>query len=157
MPDESPITFRPFSPADAAPMRALVLQGLGDHFGTIDETLNPDLDDITLTYHETGAAIVIAERNGEMVGCGILIDEGDDAGRLVRMSVRGDQRGQGLGKRLVRALVDEARARGKTRVVCETTDDWHDAIGLYRSCGFSEIGRWGGDAHFEFRLHPPAN
>jgi GNAT superfamily N-acetyltransferase len=151
-----PITIRPYDPADAAPMRALVLQGLGDHFGTIDETMNPDLDDITGVYHHAGAAVLVAERDGELVGCGILVDEGDDAGRLVRMSVRGDQRGQGLGKRLVRALIDEARARGKIRVVCETTDDWHDAIGLYRACGFTEIGRWGGDTHFELHLHPSA-
>jgi ribosomal protein S18 acetylase RimI-like enzyme len=154
MPDESTIVLRPYTAADATPMRALVLQGLGDHFGAIDETMNPDLDDITRVFHETGAAIVIAERAGEIVGCGILIDEPPDAGRLVRMSVRSDQRGRGLGKQLVRALLDEARTRGKARVVCETTDDWHDAIGLYRACGFDEIGRWGGDAHFEFRLQP---
>jgi len=146
------IELRPFTPADATPMRALVLQGLGDHFGEIDETMNPDLDDITGVYHAAGAAIIVAERNGEIVGCGVLIDEPPDAGRLVRMSVRGDQRGQGLGKRLVRTLLDEARRRGKTRVVCETTDDWHDAIGLYRACGFTEIGRWNGDAHFELVL-----
>ena len=154
MPDESTILLRPYTAADAQAMRALVLQGLGDHFGTIDETLNPDLDDITRVYHDAGAAIVIAERAGEIVGCGILVDEPPDAGRLVRMSVRDDQRGQGLGKRLVRALIDEARTRNHARVVCETTDDWHDAIGLYRACGFDEIGRWGGDAHFELRLQP---
>ena len=151
------IAFRPYSPADAQPMRTLVLQGLGDHFGSIDETMNPDLDDITRFYEAAGAAIVVAERGGEIVGCGILIDEPPDAGRLVRMSVRGDQRGQGLGQRLVHALLDEARRRGKHRVVCETTDDWHDAIGLYRSCGFTEIGRWGGDAHFELVLEPAAS
>lgn len=147
MPDE--IVIRRFTPADAAGMRTLVLNGLGDRFGTIDETMNPDLDDVNGFYHDAGAAIVIAERGGELVGCGILIDEPPDAGRLVRMSVRRDQRGQGLGKRLVHALIEEARMRGMSRVVCETTDDWHDAIGLYLACGFIEIGRWNGDAHFE--------
>jgi GNAT superfamily N-acetyltransferase len=66
--------------------------------------------------------------------------------------VRKDQRGQGLGKRLVHALIEEARTRGYARVVCETTDTWTDAITLYTRCGFIEIGRWDGDAHFELRL-----
>jgi GNAT superfamily N-acetyltransferase len=150
MPDE--ITFRVFVPADAPAMRGLVLDGLGDQWGWIDETLNPDLDDIAGAYHDAGAAILLAERGGELVGCGVLMPEPPDAGRLVRMSVRKDQRGQGLGKRLVQSLIEEARARGYTRVVCETTDTWTDAITLYTRCGFIEIGRWDGDAHFELRL-----
>ncbi len=146
------ITIRSFTPEDAAAMRELVLAGLGDHWGEIDYSLNPDLDDITGVYHETGAAILIAERDGEIVGCGILVDEPPEAGRLVRMSVRNDQRGQGLGKRLVFALIDEARARGHTRAVCETTDTWQDAITLYQRCGFTDVARRDGDVHFELTL-----
>jgi len=146
------VTIRAFVPDDAAAMRNLVLTGLGEHWGTIDYTLNPDLDDITGVYHEAGAAILIAERDGEIVGCGILVDEPPDAGRLVRMSVRKDQRGQGLGKRLVFALFDEARTRGHTRVMCETTDTWQDAITLYQRCGFTEVARRDGDIHFELAL-----
>lgn len=148
------ISLRPFTSADAPAMRRLILNGLGDHFGTIDETMNPDLDDITASYHDRGAAIVVAERGGEIVGCGILVQEDEASGRLVRMSVRGDQRGQGLGKRLVRELLEAARARGYAKTVCETTDDWADAIALYRSCGFTEVGRWDGDIHFTIDLDP---
>lgn len=149
------LVLRPFVAADAAAMRTLVLNGLGDHFGTIDETMNPDLDDITASYHETGAAIVVAERNEEIVGCGILVREDDESGRLVRMSVRGDQRGQGLGKRLVRELLTAAESRGYGRVVCETTEDWADAIALYRSCGFTAVGIWDGDMHFTIDITNP--
>src|SRR5690242_17481186 len=42
-----PLVLRQFAPHDASAMRQLVLAGLGDHFGIIDETMNPDLDDIT--------------------------------------------------------------------------------------------------------------
>jgi putative acetyltransferase len=147
-----PLVFRQFEPRDASAMRMLVLAGLGDHFGVIDETMNPDLDDITSFYHDAGSYVVIAEDRGEIVGCGILIDENPETGRLVRMSVRSDQRGKGLGKRLVRSLLEEARARGQLQVVCETTEDWEDAKALYRSCGFTEIGQWGGDTHFSIDL-----
>jgi ribosomal protein S18 acetylase RimI-like enzyme len=133
-------------------VRSLVLAGLGDHFGTIDETMNPDLDDITGVYHDAGAYVVVAEEQDEIVGCGILIDEDARTGRLVRMSVRSDQRGKGIGKKLVHALLDQARSRGQQQVVCETTEDWEDAKALYRSCGFAEVGQWGGDTHFSIEL-----
>jgi ribosomal protein S18 acetylase RimI-like enzyme len=146
------LELRPFVASDAPAMRRLVLNGLGDHFGTIDETMNPDLDDITAHYHDTGATIIVAERKSEIVGCGVLMREDERTGRLVRMSVRGDQRGQGLGKRLVRELLAAAEARGYEKVVCETTEDWADAIGLYRSCGFADVGVWDGDMHFAIDL-----
>jgi hypothetical protein len=38
------------------------------------------------------------------------------------------------------------------RVHVETTEDWWDAIGLYRSCGFREVGVWDGDRHFVLEL-----
>jgi ribosomal protein S18 acetylase RimI-like enzyme len=143
-----PAVLRPFTPEDAPAMRRLVLNGLGDHWGTIDETMNPDLDDITGVYWHTGATITVVERGGEIVGCGILIEHDPETGELVRMSVRGDQRGQGLGKRLVRNLLDAAAERGFRQVVCETTETWEDAIALYRSCGFRDTGVRDGDIYF---------
>lgn len=148
----TPPVLRPFAISDAAAMRALVLAGLRDHFGSLDDTLNPDLDDITGVYHDAGAAILIAESAGDMIGCGILLGEDAQTGRLVRMSVRGDQRGKGIGKALVRELLETARKRGYRRVVCETTAEWADARALYRACGFQEIGTWCGDTHFAIDL-----
>lgn len=147
-----PPSLRPFTINDAAAMRALVLAGLRDHFGQLDDRLNPDLDDITGNYHDAGAAIIVAESAGELVGCGILVAEEADTGRLVRMSVRSDQRGKGIGTSLARALLAQARERGYRRVICETTTSWSDARALYRSCGFHEIGEWGGDTHFSIDL-----
>ncbi|MEZ4496240.1 MAG: GNAT family N-acetyltransferase [Thermomicrobiales bacterium] len=132
-------------------MRALVLAGLGEHWGAIDESLNPDLDDITGVYHEAGAAIVVAECDGELVGCGVLIDEPPDAGRLVRLSVRGDQRGQGLGKQLVFALLDGARLRGYARRLRNHRhlDRRHRPLHPLR---LREVAHRSGDVHFEIDL-----
>ena len=147
-----PIAIRPFRPDDQAITRRLILAGLGDHFGTIDETLNPDLDDITATYVDQGACVVVAERGGEIVGAGTLKVEEPGVGRLVRMTVAREIRGRGLGRQLVNHLLDEARRRGYHRVVVETTDDWQDAIGLYRACGFQTEGFRNGDIHMYLDL-----
>lgn len=146
------VTIRDFRSEDQAMVRTLVLAGLGDHFGTIDETMNPDLDDITAAYVATGARVVVAEFDGAIVGTGTLVEAQPGVGRLVRMSVARGQRGRGIGRSLVHCLLDEARARGWRRVLVETTDDWQDAIGLYRACGFQTEGFRDGDIHMHLDL-----
>lgn len=66
---------RPFEPRDQDAVRRPILTGLGEHFGWIDETRNPDLDDITAHYTELGHIFVVAEINGELVGVTTLKTE----------------------------------------------------------------------------------
>lgn len=146
------IEIRPFRPGDQAAVRALVLAGLADHFGELDPTLNHDLDDITANYADQGGVVIVAALDGEIVGTGTMIPVEPGVSRLVRMSVARQVRGRGLGKRLVRHLVDIARTRGDRRVLVETNDDWHDAIALYRACGFGDERFADGDIHFRLDL-----
>jgi GNAT superfamily N-acetyltransferase len=146
------LTIRPFQATDQNATRQLVLAGLGEHFGYIDETMNPDLDDIQGHYVDLGHQFVLAEINGHLIGTGALIEEDAQTGRLVRMSVDANYRGRGIGKTLVRYLVEKAKERGYTRVLTETNDDWYDAIGLYRACGFETEGFRDGDIHLTLDL-----
>jgi putative acetyltransferase len=89
-----------------------------------------------------GAFLVIYE--GETpVGCGAvrLIDPG--TGELKRMYVSPEVRGRGMGRRLVAALEDEARARGVRQLILETGIRQAAAIALYRACGFKPIPLYG--------------
>src|SRR5206468_429314 len=92
-------------------------------------------------YLSIGAVVVVAERDGRIVGTGTLTPEEPGVSRLVRMSVDRAVRGQGLGRRLVNHLLDIARTRGDRLVLVETNDDWQDAIALYLACGFTETHR----------------
>jgi GNAT superfamily N-acetyltransferase len=56
-----------------------------------------------------------------------------------RMFVRPVYRGQGIGRTLLQALLDEARAHGFTSVQLDSARFMHDAHALYRSFGFTEI------------------
>lgn len=133
-----PLQIRPFKPGDQYLVRKLILAGLGEHFGWIDETRNPDLDDITTHYIERGHTFLVAENNAEIVGTGALIAENENTGRLVRMSVSRTHRRQGIGRALVTHLLDVARQKGFGLVRVSTEPDWQDAIGLYKHCGFIE-------------------
>lgn len=151
---QSDVHIRPFADGDQVAARALILGGLGEHFGSIDPTRNPDLDDIAASYMARGAAFLVAELNGRLVGTGALVEETAVTARIVRMSVASDQRRQGIGQRLVTNLLDTARRRGYHEVLVETNDDWHDAIRLYQHVGFQPYARANGEIHMRLRLQP---
>jgi ribosomal protein S18 acetylase RimI-like enzyme len=149
---ETELLIRPFATTDQPAARCLILLGLGEHFGFIDETCNPDIDDIAAHYLAAGQTFLIAEIAGALVGTGALIREGVQTGRVVRMSVAHDQRRRGIAQALMARLMDIARKRGFARLVLETNIDWDDAIGFYQRCGFREYARGDGLTHLALDL-----
>ena len=147
------LVLRPFTRADQAVARGLILGGLAERFGRMDDTLNRGLDDIWASYVATGALFVVAEIDGRPVGTGALVAEGA-GGRLVRISVAPAQRRMGLGRALVDYLVCAARARGWPQVLVETNHDWYDAIALYQRYGFREYARAAEEVHMALDLDP---
>lgn len=142
--------IRPFRPDDQPAAKALILAGLAEHWGRLDPTLNPDLDDIAASYAD--AVFLVAELDGQIVGTGVLVAETAVVGRIVRMSVARAQRRRGIARQLLAALIAAAQAKQYTQLVLETTATWDDAIGFYRAAGFSSLGVWEGDHHFVLKL-----
>ena len=91
------------------------------------------------------AAFVIADLDGVDVGCGglRLIQPGVAVGELKRMYVEPAVRGQGVGRAVLRDLVDRARTAGLTRVLLEAGARQPEALGLYRSAGFMPVASYG--------------
>lgn len=147
-----PLFIRPFEPRDQPAARRLIQAGLGEHFGWIDQTRNPDLDDIAANYVQRSHAFFVAEIDGELVGTAALVTESEETGRIVRMSVSKAHRRKGIGRALVHHLLDVARRKGFRLVRVGTNNGWEDAIGLYRDCGFSECRRDETGVHLALRL-----
>lgn len=135
-------------------VRSLILAGLSEHWGTVDPALNRDLHDLASTYAD--ATVLVACQGGEVVGTGTVVRRGELTAEIVRMSVAVTHRRNGLGRRLVDALVEIARNWGMKRIVLETTADWTEVVEFYVRCGFAlthfEEGRFGRDAWFEMDL-----
>ncbi len=137
MGDDIRLHVRPFQAEDQQKAKRLILEGLGEHFGFIDEALNPDLDDIQGAYITPGHVFLVALLERELVGTGALISPREGVGRIVRVTVHPAERRRGIGRLIVERLLLTARQRGYTDILVETNSDWHDAIGLYRRFGFS--------------------
>jgi GNAT superfamily N-acetyltransferase len=114
--------------------------------------------ELSKTYPEPGAThfrlgpeevaegkgvFVVALYGGKAAGCGALRTLGEGIGEIKRMYVRPDQRGSGIGRRVLAALEAEARALGLTRIVLETGLRQGAALGLYETAGYLRIPAYG--------------
>lgn len=144
------ISIRAFAAADQDVARRLILEGLGEHFGFIDERINTDLDDIALSYHS--AHFLLACDGDAVIGTGALVRQADGSGRIVRMSCAAAYRRRGIGSAIVEQLIERARGLGCPLVVLQTNDDWDDANGFYRAIGFAETRREPEGIAYELRL-----
>jgi putative acetyltransferase len=145
----------PFTRADQAAVRALILDGLAERWGgPADPTLNPDLDDIAASY--ASGTTLIARLDNQLAGTGTVVPREPGIEEVVRMSVRPEARGRGVATQHLGHLVEAARARDAHRIVCETSAHWDSAVRLYRSFGFRfthyHDGVFGRDAHFALDL-----
>ena len=149
------VAFEDLSPESHDEVRRLVLDGLAEHWGDVDESLNPDLDDMLRAY-AGGRTLVARDDEGAIVGTGTLRPHGSNEAEIVRMSVRTDSRRFGLGRRLVDELVATARGWGCEAVVLETTTAWTEVVAFYQRCGFAithvEHGDFGSDTWFRLEL-----
>ncbi|MCL7715546.1 ribosomal protein S18-alanine N-acetyltransferase [Stenotrophomonas sp. CPCC 101365] len=82
---------------------------------------------------------VLVGRDG-LLGYGMLSVAADEA-HVLNVCIDPARQSHGHGRRLLRALVQEARVRGAARVFLEVRPSNTAAIALYHSEGFNEIGR----------------
>jgi len=74
----------------------------------------------------------------EPVACGGLERNTSDRVEIRRIFVRPDRRGKGIGRSLLDAVIERARALGYRRVCLDTGDNQPEALALFRACGFRE-------------------
>jgi GNAT superfamily N-acetyltransferase len=141
--------MRDFTPGDQTAVRELVLGGMRERWGdAYDPSANPDLDDISASYINWGAEVVVVDIEGEIVATGTLLPERNRRGRIVRMSVDAAHRRKGFGRQVVEELVRRARRRGMFEVVVLTDTPWTSALALYRPLGFDYVSQDDTDTHF---------
>ena len=144
------VVVRPFASADQAEAKELILSGLEEHWGQRDRSKNLDLENIGRSY--AAAVFLVACDRERIVGTGALVPKSHGVAEIVRMSVVGDRRRQGLGRLILKNLMQYAQSRGIRTLVLETTETWHEVIQFYLAEGFRITHHAAGDVYFALDL-----
>ena len=92
------------------------------------------LSKATVTLYEDVQEFFVAERGGEVVGCGALHVLWEDLAEVRTVAVAPDLRGHGIGQLLLSRLLEQAQEVGVARVFCLTFE-----TGFFARNGFVEI------------------
>ena len=147
------LDIRPIDENTQQQAKTLILCGLEEYFGFIDETLNPDLENIVANYVRRGHIFLIGMIADNVVCTGGLVEESPLIGQIVRMSVAKAYRRQGFGAAILQHLTNFAKQRGYQKLLVETNNDWYDAIGFYKRLGFAEYDRDETSVHMVINLN----
>jgi amino-acid N-acetyltransferase len=107
----SEVTVRAALPSDVLAIRRIVSQYTNDRI-----LLAHDL----VAYYEAIRDFVVAERGGEVVGCGALHVMWKDLGEIRTLAVEADHRRAGVGHAMLDTLVASARDLRLSRLFCLT-------------------------------------
>jgi len=138
------ITIRAIRPSDNAALAVIIRNALeefgANHPGTVYYDASTDaLYDL---FREPGSGYFVA-LNGEDVlgGGGIFPTAGlpPDTGELVKMYLRPDARGTGLGKKLIETSLAFAVETGYKNVYLETMPELKPALKVYEKFGFEYL------------------
>jgi putative acetyltransferase len=92
---------------------------------------------------EGSGAFLVAWLDGAPAGCGAVRVISPGVAELKRMYVVPAVRGRGVSRAILTELETRTTALGATRVVLETGDKAHAALGLYESAGYTQIPCFG--------------
>jgi amino-acid N-acetyltransferase len=114
VPDGSALYLRRAEPGDAREIHALL-----ERFVAHGQLLPRTLKQVYRTIRD----FVVAIEEDRIVGCGALRIYSADVAEIGALAVASDRQGSGIGRRVVDALVHDARLLGLRRVFALTTSD----------------------------------
>ena len=97
------------------------------------------LDDPQGKIIDRGGRILFLVEGDEVAGWCALMAMADGGFEVAKMAVAESHKGKGLGRALMAACVERARAAGAPRLYLETNSALAPALALYRSFGFREL------------------
>lgn len=134
----SEVTIREFQPGDEACFRALNEEWIERYF-RIEPREAVILADPHGTILAAGGKIFFAIVDDQCVGCCALRRISDDEFEVAKMAVTAAHQGAGIGRKLLRAVIEAGRDLGARRLYLETNHRLTPAIRLYESLGFRHL------------------
>jgi N-acetylglutamate synthase-like GNAT family acetyltransferase len=86
-----------------------------------------------------GGQIFFAVLDGVAVGCCGLVPMEEGVFEVVKMAVDERLQGRGIGRKLLKYVVEQGRAMGAKKLYLETNSKLRNAIHLYEALGFKHL------------------
>ena len=136
--------IRPAQPNDAEAIAAIYNQGIEERQATF-QTRPHDPGELELKTEQRGGQLLVAERDGRVVGWAAWSGYDDPADYYAGIAecavyVGRDARGQGVGAALLNGLADEAPKFGVHKLVAKIFTTNEASVVLFRRCGFRDVG-----------------
>jgi ribosomal protein S18 acetylase RimI-like enzyme len=139
-------TIREVEPAEHAAVGELTVQAYRD-VGETDESYYPELRDVADRAAQVPVLVAVDDASGSVLGAVTYVPgpgpfhEGEfgDAASFRMLAVAAEARGRGVGRALVEACVDRARAAGREALSLYTRPFMTAAHRLYERLGFERV------------------
>lgn len=147
------ITIRHIRPDDNAAVASIVRNVLTEFKANKPGTAYYDknLDTLSDSFQQPGAAYWVVEMDGQVVGCGGIYPTANlpqGYCELVKLYFDEAMRGKGLGKKLINLCSETALQLGYTHLYLETMPELTIAVPLYERLGFEYLpGPLGNSGH----------
>ena len=111
------------------------------------QNFDAELAGLPGAYAAPGGGLWLAVAEGAAVGAVALRPlDGDGSAEMKRLWVQPEAQGLGLGRALIDACLDAARAAGYRRVKLDSLPRLEAAMALYEACGFRPCPRYNDNA-----------
>ncbi len=147
------INIRQIQPSDNPEIALIIRNSLLDFNAAKQGTVfyDPTTDHLFELFREPKSIYFIVEVDGKMAGgAGVFPTENlpEDICELVKLYLKSDFRGLGLGKTLLNRCFEAAKELGYTKMYLETLPELNIAIPLYEKAGFTYLtGALGNSGH----------
>jgi putative acetyltransferase len=146
--------IRPIQPGDNPELALIIRTALTEFGANKPGTVYYDesTDHLFELFQTTGSCYFVAEEGKQLLGgAGLFPTPGLPEGwcELVKMYLRKEARGLGLGRKLIAHCLEEAKRLGYHTVYLETMPELRKAVAVYEQFGFEYLdGPVGDSGHF---------
>lgn len=138
------VTTRRYQVADRQTFIDLNRDWIEEYF-VLEDSDRQQLEELEAFILAKGGQIIVALIDDQVVGSGAILsphhdpEDGQKWLEIIKMAAQKDLRGQGIGRAVLEALIEEARSMEADAIWLETNADLKAAIRLYERCGFQHL------------------